>query len=83
MSINNTTMLSELESLERTGRLIKLDYPYRPRRRPWDAATSKTYELINRSSGRYALVLEQMAELGPFFEKIQVYSDSSSDLAPR
>jgi len=72
-----------LEKLENSGRLIRLDYPYRPRRRPWNAATSRIFELLNSGSDRYAILVDQIAAFIPFLERIQVSSDSLTDLAPR
>ena len=75
--------LSELEMLDKANCLIKLDYPYHPRRRAWKESRSRIFNLINSGSDRYAVLLKKLGEFGAFFEKIQVRSDSPDDLSPR
>lgn len=75
--------LSELERLDRENCLIKLEYPYHPRRRPWEPSTSKIFKLINGGRDRYAEYLSSFAAFTPFFERIAVHNSSRSDLAPR
>src|SRR5438477_4752646 len=45
--------LVELEKLYRANRLIKVDYPYRPRCRALDVSRSRVFDLIDAGSGQY------------------------------
>lgn len=83
MSIDKKSVLSELERLDRAGCLIRLDYPYRPRRRPWDPSRSKIFELINGGVDRYVPLLAKLGAFAPFFERIKVRSELPEDLSPR
>jgi hypothetical protein len=83
MSIVDNPNLAELERMDMANCLIKLDFPYSPRRRPWDQKRSKIFDLINSGLSRYERLLAQMGTFSPFFEKIQVRSEIPSDLSPR
>jgi hypothetical protein len=80
--------LSELERLEKANCLIKLDYPYNPRRREWDTPqeTSRTktkiFDLIKAGEARYSSLLEKFAVFNPYFEKIAVHEDPQNTLVP-
>jgi len=73
----------EIELAARDGRPIALDYSYLPRRRPWDPARSKIFQLIDRGSQRYVEFLERVAIFAPEFERIQLRSKLPNDLAPQ
>jgi len=75
--------MHEVEIAAREGRLIALDYSYLPRRRPWDPARSKVFQIIDRGSQRYVDFLKRAAKFAPEFERIQVHSTTPNDLAPQ
>lgn len=77
------TDLSELERLEKDNCLIKLDYPYHPRRRPLDATRSKILDLIREGDDRYRTLLTMCARFQQNFEEIAVRDESIDSLAPR
>lgn len=74
---------AELLELERTHRLIKLDYPCIPRRREWDPTASKIFGMMRARRDGYRQVLTGMAALAPFFEKIPVHGVEGEPLRPR
>jgi hypothetical protein len=69
---------TELERLDRAGRLIKLDYPYRPRRRPLEESRCGISDLIKSGADRYGELLTEIATFGSFFERIPVYCDPAN-----
>jgi hypothetical protein len=71
----------ELLKLDHENRLIKLDYPYHPKRRDWNPSKSKIFDVIHSQDYRYSQVLAKIAAFGPFFEKISL-QPSSDALAP-
>ena len=76
------TALSELERLEQANCLIKLEYPYHPRRRPWNQ-DSQIFKLLDSGRMRYAQYLRDFATLAPHLERIPVHSpDDGVGLAP-
>jgi hypothetical protein len=83
MSSNETSKLDALEKMDSTTCQIHLDYPYHPKRRPWEEKRSKIFALINSGADRYESLLKQMGGFSPFFAKIQLRSEDPSDLLPR
>ena len=73
---------SQLLALERSGRLIKLDYPCFPRRRDWNPSKSKVFALINEGSARYSALLEEFTCFGRFFESIAIHPQPKQELSP-
>jgi hypothetical protein len=71
-----TGELSALEKLDKENRLIKLDYPYNPRRRDWSPAKSKIFDLIVQGNDRYRETLKKMAQYARFFENIDIHPGS-------
>ena len=65
------------------NRLITVDYPYRPRRRPWEESRSKIFNFINSGLDRYTDFVKKLAVFTPFFERISVHGDPLNDLSPR
>lgn len=74
--------LSELERLEKANCLIKLDYPYNPRRRPWDTSKSKVFDIIKAGEARYSSLLEKFATFNPYFGRIPVHENPQDTSAP-
>lgn len=73
----------DLEELERANCLIKLDYPYHPRRREWSPATSKVFQMIDARRDNYAALFRQFAEFSPFLKKIQARNAPPDSIAPQ
>ncbi len=73
---------SALSRLEKAGCLIKLDYPYFPRRREWKASTSKIFGLIAQGAERYSALLTSFTDLGSFFESISAQPNRNGGLTP-
>lgn len=74
--------LSELERLDATDCLIKLDYPYHPRRRAWEPSRSRVFDIIRAGASRYSDLLGEFAAFGPQFEKIHVHASSHDTPSP-
>src|SRR5689334_9285912 len=70
--------LSELEQLDRAGCLIRVDYPYHPRKRTWDESTN-LYKLVNAGRDEYLALLREFAAFAPFFERIAVSGGDATD----
>src|SRR5690242_1078948 len=64
------------------GFLIRLDYPYRPCRRPLNQSRSEIFRLIAGGSDRYCNFLERLTKLAPYFERIAMHADAQNSLAP-
>jgi hypothetical protein len=73
----------DLERLYDAGRLITVDYPYRPMRRRIDESTSKIFELINAGGARDSAFMADVATVAPFFERIPVHGQGRPELEPR
>lgn len=73
---------SELQLLDEANCLIKLDYPYHPRRRAWDPARSRIFDIISAGERRYSGLLEKFVAFNPQFEKIAVHADSRGSRSP-
>ncbi len=60
---------------------LNLDYPYRPRQRPWDrsAAIQRLYGLIQASEGRAAELLDEFALLREHLASIRAHPEAKID----
>lgn len=83
MSDAKTLELSELERLNAANCLIKVDYPYQPRRRPWSASRSKVFDIISAGEQRYSSLLERISAFNPHFERISVHGNDKGNLSPK
>jgi hypothetical protein len=83
MQLEGEMAVADLERLYKANRLIPVDYPYRPARRPLDESRSKIFALVNEGCERYAAFLKDLSTFAPFFERISVNGDGRSDLTPR
>jgi Methyltransferase domain len=82
LSSSKSLEATELESLDRSNRLIKLDYPYYPRRRAWNVSKSKIFDLIDAQVDHYATLVNQFGAFSSQFEKIPVHEKSAHSLSP-
>jgi hypothetical protein len=57
--------------------VIKLDYAYNPKRRPWNESTSKVFKIINGNRSRYKSILETFAPLQEKLAEIPVHSQAT------
>jgi hypothetical protein len=74
---------AELESLDKAGRLIEVDYPYKPRQRPLQESRSPIFQRVNSGSLRYVRLLDDIATFAPFFERIPVLGEAADSQTPR
>jgi len=84
MGPDDSLTTAELERLDKANRLIKLDYPYRPKRRPLERSRSKLFDIISVASPHYLKLLGEIAAFAPFFERIPVHASViAEDPTPR
>ena len=76
---------SELEALDLSNRLIKLDYPYNPKRRPFDPKNSKVFTMIEKQRSNYAALLTAFSKYDTHFQKIPTrhLAQEQNSLAPQ
>jgi hypothetical protein len=68
----NNPRLFELDQLDRTNRVIRLDYSYNTRRRTLDPSRSSLFSIISQGTDKYIEQLAEFAQYSPWFEKIPV-----------